>query len=100
MTSIKRFWLLVVAAVAALVIAMPRPARAFGERGAFDPRVLLAGGITRAAHETAPKRWALELVQRTSAPARLSPTSVRADEPAIVDGPFVYWSGDQGVSDL
>jgi hypothetical protein len=102
MTSISgRFAVVLVAvAIVALGLAMPRPARAFGERGAFDPRVLLAGGVARAAHESAPKRWSLELVQRTSAPARLAPTTVRADEPAITDGPFVYWSGDQAVSDL
>jgi hypothetical protein len=98
MTSIR--WFLGALMIGVLVLALPRPARAFGDRGAFDPRILLAGGVTRAAHETAPKRWSLELVQRTSAPARLSPSTVRADEPAIVDGPFVYWSGDQGVSDL
>jgi hypothetical protein len=83
-----------------LVAALPRPARAFGDRGAFDPRVLLAGGITRAAHASAPARWSNELVQRTSAPAHLTPTTVRADEPAIVDAPFVYFSGDQAIADL
>jgi hypothetical protein len=84
----------------ALLVALPRPARAFGDKGAFDPRVLLAGGVTRPAHLTAPTRWAYELVQRTSAPAKLAPTTVRADDPAIVEAPFLYWSGDQGVSDL
>jgi len=87
-------------AVAVVALALPRPARAFGERGAFDPRILLAGGITRAAHLSAPARWSFELQQRTSAPARATPSVVRADEPAIVDAPFVYWSGDQSVSDL
>lgn len=86
--------------VVALLAGVPRPARAFGERGAFDPRVLLAGGITRAAHATAPGRWSWELVQRTSAPARLTPTTVHADDAAIVDSPFLYFSGDQALSDF
>ncbi len=86
--------------VALLVVALPRPAQAFGDRGAFDPRVLLAGGITRPAHATAPARWSFELVQRTSAPARLAPSTVRADDPTIVDSPFLYFSGEQAVSDL
>jgi hypothetical protein len=92
--------LLAILVSALLVLALPRPARAFGDRGAFDPRVLLAGGITRAAHPTAPARWSFELVQRTSAPARMSPSTVRADEPAIVDAPFLYFSGDAAVADL
>jgi hypothetical protein len=88
----------VVLAAVILVAALPRPARAFGDRGAFDPRILLAGGITRAAHPSAPTRWSFELVQRTSAPARLAPSTVRADDPAIVDAPFLYWSGDTEVA--
>lgn len=83
-----------------LAVALPRPARAFGDHGAFDPRVLLAGGTTGAAHMTAPSRWSWELVQRTSAPARMAPKTVRADEPAITDAPFVYWSGDLAVAEL
>lgn len=84
----------------ALVAAMPRPARAFGDAGAFDPRVLLTGNQTGPARATAPARWSWELVQRTSAPARLTPTVVRADDPAIVDAPFLYWSGDSEVAPL
>ena len=60
-----------VVAACALVIALPRPARAFGDVGAFDPRVLIVGGVTGAARLSAPARWSWELVQRTSAPARL-----------------------------
>jgi hypothetical protein len=86
--------------VVALVALLPRRAVAFGDRGAFDPRILLAGGTTDAAHPSAPVRWSWELVQRTSAPARLKPTMVRADEQAIVDEPFLYWSGKTSVNDL
>jgi hypothetical protein len=84
----------------ALVVFLPRPARAFGDAGAFDPRVLLTGNQTGPARGTAPARWSWELVQRTSAPARLRPTLVRADDPAVVDAPFLYWSGDAEVAPL
>jgi hypothetical protein len=80
--------------LAGLVLAFPRAARAFGDQGAFDPRVLLVGSQTAAARPTAPGRWSWELVQRTSAPARLRPSTVHADEQAITDAPFLYWSGD------
>jgi hypothetical protein len=96
----RRLALLVGAAALALALCLPRPARAFGDRGAFDPRILLAGGTTGAAHMTAPARWSWELVQRTSAPARMAPKTVRADDAAITDAPFVYWSGDTGVGEL
>jgi hypothetical protein len=91
---------LALAVVAALWLLAPRPARAFGDVGAFDPRVLLTGNQSGPSHETAPARWAWELVQRTSAPARLRPTVVRADDASIVDAPFLYWSGDAQVAPL
>ena len=91
---------LAAAAFALVVLAMPRPARAFGDQGAFDPRVLLTGSQTAAAHATAAARWSWELIQRTSAPARLQPTTVHADDPAIVDGPFLFWSGDAAIAPL
>ena len=91
---------LAIAIVAASLVAAPHPAGAFGDVGAFDPRVLLTGSQTRSAHASAPGRWAWELVQRTSAPARLHPSVVRADDPAIVDAPFLYWSGDSEVAPL
>jgi hypothetical protein len=83
-----------------LLFALPKPARAFGDAGAFDPRVLLTGNLSGAAHESAPGRWSWELTQRTSAPARLHPSAVRADDPAIVLAPFLYWSGDVDVAPL
>jgi hypothetical protein len=85
---------------AAVVFFCPRPARAFGDAGAFDPRILLTGSQTGAAHASAPGRWAWELVQRTSAPARLHPSVVRADDTAIASAPFLYWSGDAEVAPL
>jgi hypothetical protein len=91
---------LAVALGGALLLLAPRPARAFGDVGAFDPRILLTGNATGPARGTAPARWSWELVQRTSAPARLRPSLVRADDPAIVDAPFLYWSGDTEVAPL
>jgi hypothetical protein len=69
-------------------------ARAFGEEGAFHPRVLLTGTSSWEGHrESAPGRWALEVVRRTSAPARLSPSPVRADSPQLLAEPFAVWAG-------
>jgi hypothetical protein len=89
------------AAMCALLVALaPKPARAFGDFGAFDPRVLLTGSQQNAAHPDAPARWSWELIQRTSAPARLKPTTVHASDIAVVDAPFLYWSGDANVEPL
>lgn len=95
-------WLfaLALALGAVLVVAAPRPAGAFGDVGGFDPRILLTGNQTGAARATAPGRWSWELIQRTSAPARLRASVVRADDPAIVDAPFLYWSGDAEIAPL
>ncbi len=69
-------------------------ARAFGEEGAFNPRILLTGTAEWTGRRTsAPARWALEVVRRTSASARLSPTVVRADAPELLGEPFVVWTG-------
>ena len=79
----------------------PESARAFGEEGAFNPRVLLTGNARwEGVRATAPARWAKELADRTSAPARLSPTTVRADEPALLAEPFALWGGDGDIPPL
>jgi hypothetical protein len=90
----------VVVVLVGLLVLLPRPVRAFGDVGAFDPRVLLAGGVTGAARPSAPARWSWELAQRTSAPARLKPTQVRADDPAVVDAPFLWLSGETALQPL
>jgi hypothetical protein len=77
---------------------VPRVARAFGEEGAFDPRPLLTGrAVFEGVRATAPARWSRELVNRTSAPARLSPAPVRADADALLDEPFAYLVGDAPI---
>ncbi|HRH00110.1 MAG TPA: DUF4159 domain-containing protein [Polyangiaceae bacterium] len=91
---------LCVASAVALVCAVPRPARGFGDRGAFDPRTLVAGGVTRPPRPTAAARWSWELIQRTSAPARLQPTTVRADASDLPTAPFAVWSGDVAAEPL
>jgi hypothetical protein len=72
-----------------------RRAHAFGEDGAFNPRPLLTGPSKwEGIRATAPARWSRELVNRTSAPARLNPTPVRADDDALWAEPFAYLTGD------
>ncbi len=97
-----RTWHVALFLLVALALALPSPARAFGDAGAFDPRVLLTGTQIsgEAAHANAPARWSWELIQRTSAPAKQTPSHVRADAPEITHDPFLYWSGSAAVSPL
>ena len=81
--------------------ALKGRAQAFGEQGAFNPRMLLTG--TRELdrrRKSAASRWSVEVVRRTSAPARLSPTSVRADSKELCAEPFVVWSGAKAPEPL
>lgn len=79
----------------------PLPALAFGGEGAFHPRVLKAGGSgVDPARQEAPARWAWELVQRTSAPARIATNTVAADHMDLLTEPFVLWSGDKAIEPL
>jgi len=77
-----------------------RSAWSFGDDGAFEPKILSAGGVSGAARTTAPARWSAEVEKRTSAPARRTPRVVKATEAALLDGPFAYWSGTGGISSL
>ncbi len=82
------------AGAAACSLAWAGRGRAFGEEGAFNPRMLLTGTDEfDGRRRNAPARWSLEVIRRTSAPARLSPTTVRADSRALLEEPFVVWSG-------
>src|SRR5579864_322542 len=100
MISIERLAVIALSISGGLLFSLPRSARGFGDSGAFDPRVLLTGNQAGPSHGSAPARWSWELVQRTSAPARLHPTVVHADDIAIVGGPFLYWSSDVDVAPL
>jgi len=81
--------------------ALPRRASAFGDEGAFNPRVLVAGNARwEGVRTSAPARWSVELQARTSAPARQDPTSVRADDPKLVAEPFALWGGEGDLPPL
>lgn len=93
---------LVVVAIAALLLAsLPHAARAFGEEGAFHPRVLVTGTARwEGPRRTGPSRWSWELARRTSAPARLAPGTVHADSSQLLAEPFVTWTGDGPIAEL
>jgi hypothetical protein len=70
-------------------------ASAFGDAGAFHPRLLRAGNHSSLGpRESGAGRWSWELVRRTSAPARLVPAEVFADRPALQAEPVAIWAGD------
>lgn len=83
---------------AALAASAPTAAGAFGDAGSFHPRVVTSGGASLGAERaTAPARWGYELVRRTSAPARLSSTTVAFDQPTLFAEPFAIWAGQTAV---
>jgi hypothetical protein len=88
-------------ATLAASLTFERVASAFGEEGAFHPRLLLTG--TRQPdrrRRSALGRWSLEVVGRTSSPARLGPSTVRADGPGLLAEPFAVWSGARAPEPL
>lgn len=94
-------YVVALAAFALVVLARPSPTRAFGDEGAFNPRMLLPGNAKwEGVRTTAPARWAYELTRRTSAPARLRPTTVRPDDASLLAEPFAIWGGDADVPAL
>ncbi len=86
----------------AALILTSSAAQAFGQVGAFHPRLLKTASTTPLAppRDTAPGRWAWELVRRTSAPGKLLTTSVAADDPALSHEPFCVWAGEKDVGSL
>ncbi|MFO7180218.1 MAG: DUF4159 domain-containing protein [Pseudomonadota bacterium] len=76
-------------------------ALAFGEAGAFNPRLLVAGARQALeGRESGASRWSWELVRRTSAPARLVVSRVAADRPDLCAEPFAIWAGSADVGTL
>lgn len=76
-------------------------ASAFGSEGAFHVRPLRVGPPDpNDPRASAASRWGWELVRRTSAPARLVPQAVAADDPHLLDEPFAVWWGHQAVREL
>ncbi len=99
----RRAWLRasVAAPIGLALASAPDRAEAFGEEGAFHPRVLLAGDAKwEGVRTTAPARWSEELARRTSAPARLRPVTLRADAPDLLAEPFAIWTGGADVPPL
>jgi hypothetical protein len=79
----------------------PIPASAFGQDGAFHPRILQAGGRPgESLHASGLSRWSWELIRRTSAPARLSVSHVAADSTEMLAEPFTVWFGSDAVTPL
>ena len=87
------------AALAALAAAPL--ARAFGQDGAFHPRLLSTGkrGLD-AARSTGATSWSWELIRRTSAPARLTVSRIAADSTELLEEPFSVWFGAEAVEPL
>lgn len=101
MSEPSRRKLLQLAALFGASGTLTRGAQAFGEAGAFNPRLLLAGNRqTPAARESGAARWSWELVRRTSAPARLVPGKVVAERSELWSEPFAIWAGDVDVGAL
>ncbi len=90
------------AALAFVALLPPRVARAFGDEGSFNPRVLLTGTAHwgQGPRATGPARWSWELARRTSAPARMVPTTVSADSSRLLAEPFAIWTGETAVEPL
>ena len=89
-------------ALGAFVLALaPGRAQAFGQDGAFHPRVLQAGGrAPESLHASGLSRWSWELIRRTSAPARLNVSQVAADSTDMLAEPFTVWLGSDAVTPL
>lgn len=97
---LSRRALLGVAGASVIAGLSPR-AHAFGQDGAFHPRLLLnAGRPLDTAHASGASRWSWELIRRTSAPARLTVGSVAADSTELLAEPFTVWLGGEAVAPL
>jgi hypothetical protein len=76
-------------------------ADAFGDVGAFNPRLVVAGGKRLLPpRSSAASAWSMELMNRTSAPARLVPKEIMLDRPELSSEPFAIWAGASDVGGL
>ena len=76
-------------------------AAAFGDAGAFHPRILSVGGRRLTGpRESGPGRWSWELVRRTSAPARLVAAEVALERRQLFSEPFAIWAGEADIGSL
>ena len=69
------------------------PAAAFGEEGAFHPRLLSTSQDPLSEELSAARRWAWELTRRTSAPGRLATKLVEPKSSELLTEPFLVWAG-------
>jgi hypothetical protein len=101
MREVTRRDCLTAAAALAFGAAATRRASAFGEAGAFNPRLLVAGNRRPLGQrESGASRWSWELVRRTSAPARLVVGKVSADRSELWSEPFAVWAGEADMGAL
>jgi hypothetical protein len=77
-----------------LTALSPSFARAIGEGGELDVRLVRYDGGHHRPRDAAPRRLAWELRKRTSVDTRLEPTEARLDDASIFETPFLYWAGD------
>lgn len=90
----RRAWLAGLSSLG--VSAWSDPLRAFAEEGAFHARLLATSSAgDRAEALGAASRWALEVVERTSAPGRLSAEVISVESSALLKEPFLVWEGSQ-----
>ncbi len=84
------------------ILATSTPARAFGDDGAFHPRLLLVGEKDPSLDEArrAASRWSFEVVQRTSAPGRFAVEVVAPSSPKLLEEPLLVWQGRSAVQSL
>lgn len=90
------------ALLSAISASLPAAALGFGQQGAFHPRSLSTLGSKPLPSERVAglSQWSWELVRRTSAPGRLHPEVVAADEPGLLHEPFAVWAGAEAVLPL
>lgn len=88
--------------MASLAATWSGAAWGFGQEGAFNPRPLTTQGTRSLSSDRASglAQWSWELIRRTSAPARLHPDPVAADEPALLTEPFCVWASESAVTPL
>ncbi len=82
-------------------LAAAPAARAFGDEGAFHPRILLTGSAKwDGPRQRAPAAWSRELRERTNAPSRAVPRTVPAEASSVLAEPFLVWSGAGAIAPL
>jgi hypothetical protein len=87
------------ASVGAAVVTTP--AHAFGDSGAFHPRLLRTRDDEDvAAVKQALGRWSYELTARTSAPARLAVDVVDPSSLELLNEPLLVWAGEREPASL